>query len=526
MRRPFKGLSAGAGPLPRYDAVVIGAGVGGLTCANLLAEGGLRVLLVEQHYTAGGYCSTFRRQGYTFDAATHFYPLLGNPETITGRLLGRLGVATGWVKMDPVDRFHFPDGSTFTVPADFDEYRRKIDAEFPHEREALDAFFRSVRQAYLLGLLCYFRWRDLSLLETYRELTVRDALDLLFKDRKLKLLLTADSPHWGSPPGRTSYVFDSMLRLSYFLGNYYPRGGSQAFADELAQRFVERGGHVLLHTEVTAVRVRNGAATGVALRCLHGPARAEREVSAGLVVSNADLLHTLTDLIGPRHVAPEYLDGVRRMRGTYPCFLTYLGVRGVAEDVLRRAHGYYWDGWDADELGAGALKFKLFVPTLYEPAMAPPGCHTVIVQKAVEVDYANVLDWPAHKARLEGFVLDNLEAVVPGLLAKAEVRLSATAATSQRFTRNDGGAMLGWEMSPGQVGAGRPDVVGPLKNLFFVGHWTQPGGGITPVLVSAMRVAELALRGADRAESGLDMWGRLGQRAVPETAAAPVLAGV
>src|SRR5919106_1811741 len=100
-------------PRGDYDAIVIGAGIGGLTCAALLARTGLRVLLVEQHYMVGGYCSTFRRSGYTFDAATHFYPLLGNPATITGRLLVELGLAQRWVKMDPVDHFHFPDGTSF-----------------------------------------------------------------------------------------------------------------------------------------------------------------------------------------------------------------------------------------------------------------------------------------------------------------------------------------------------------------------------------------------------------------------------
>ncbi|MCB1058250.1 MAG: NAD(P)-binding protein, partial [Acidobacteria bacterium] len=68
MKRPFSGLRR-HGPDPRYDAVVIGAGVGGLVCANLLTLGGLKVLLVEQHYMVGGYTSTFRRAGYTFDAA-------------------------------------------------------------------------------------------------------------------------------------------------------------------------------------------------------------------------------------------------------------------------------------------------------------------------------------------------------------------------------------------------------------------------------------------------------------------------
>src|ERR1041385_9038049 len=113
----------------------------------------MRVLPVEQHYMVGGYCSTFRRKGFTFDAATHFYPLLGNPATITGKLLRDLGVTNGWVKMDPVDHFHFPDGSTFAVPADFDTYLNKLKKEFPHEVENLDRFFVLVREVYLSGLL-------------------------------------------------------------------------------------------------------------------------------------------------------------------------------------------------------------------------------------------------------------------------------------------------------------------------------------------------------------------------------------
>ena len=70
-----------------YDAIVIGSGIGGLFCANLLADAGMKVLVIEQHYVLGGYCSSFRRKGFLFDSATHFYPLLGNPTTLTGKLL-------------------------------------------------------------------------------------------------------------------------------------------------------------------------------------------------------------------------------------------------------------------------------------------------------------------------------------------------------------------------------------------------------------------------------------------------------
>jgi len=364
MRRPFRGLRERP-PAAAYDAVVVGAGIGGLIVANLLARGGLAVLLVEQHYMVGGYCSTFRRRGYTFDAATHFYPLLGNPETLTGRLLAELGVETGWVKMDPVDTFHFPDGTRFEVPADFATYLARLKAEFPGEAAALDGFFGRVRDAYFLGLLAYFRGRAVERLGALADLTVRQVLEETFRDPKLRLLLTADCPHWGSPPGRTSFVFDSMLRLSYFLGNYYPRGGSQAFADELARCFEARGGHILMRSRVRRIAVEAGAARGVEIDVRRGQTLTRERVGAGVVVANSDLLLTLERLVGAEHLAPGALAAVRALRPTFPCFLTHIGLSGVPDAVLREAQGYYWDSWDMDRVGLDALRFKIFAPTLY-----------------------------------------------------------------------------------------------------------------------------------------------------------------
>ncbi|HKI03145.1 MAG TPA: NAD(P)/FAD-dependent oxidoreductase [Thermoanaerobaculia bacterium] len=498
MKRLFHGLRRP--PEASYDAVVIGSGIGGLITANLLAKDGLRVLLVEQHYMAGGYCSTFRRGGYTFDAATHFYPLLGNPETLTGRLLGDLGVRTGWVKMDPVDTFHFPDGTRFAVPADFDTYIAKLKAGFPEEAGALDSFFAAVREAYLLGLLHYFRGRSAAQtprLALYQDLTVRGALDRWFRDPKLKLLLTADCPHWGSPPGRTSFVFDSMLRLSYFLGNYYPVGGSQAFADDLARCFEERGGHILMSTLAQRIVIEDGTARGVEIETLRGPFAGQRAtVRAAAVISNADLLLTLEKLVGPKHLPPEAVEPVRRLRTTFPCWLSHLGLKGVPAAVLEEAQGYYWDSWEMDRVGRDALRFKLFAPTLYEPAMAPDGEQILIVQKVMDVDYEAVGDWPGHKRDVEAFIFSNLERVIPGIGERIAVHTSASARTSWRFTLNARGAMLGWEMSPEQLGAGRPAPETAIRGLHCVGHWTQPGGGITPVIVSAQRVAQTVLRGS------------------------------
>ena len=72
---------------------------------------------------------------------------------------------------------------------------------------------------------------------------------------------------------------------------------------------------------------------------------------------------------------------------------------------------------------------------------------------------------------------------------------SATAMTSQRYTGNDQGAMLGWEMAPDQLNQARPDNRTPVRNLYLTGHWTRPGGGVTPVIVSAQRTAKMILKG-------------------------------
>lgn len=525
MKRLFRGLRT-TPPEPRYDVVVIGAGVAGLVTANLLAKEGLSVLLVEQHYMTGGYCSTFRRGGYTFDASTHFYPLLGNPATAPGKLLADLGARTEWVAMDPVDTFHCPDGSRFAVAADFDTYRGDLDREFPDHREALDDFFRQVQEAYKYGLLAYFRGRETDAFRRLAPLTMRDVLESAFPGddpatRKLKLVLTGDCPHWGSSPDRTSFVFDSMLRLSYFLGNYYPVGGSQAFADELARAFEERGGHVLMSSQALGIEVRGGHDSGqveaVEIETLRGPLAGRRlKVATKHVVSNADLGVTYGLL--PRGSVPsEALRRLETLRTSFPCFLVHIGLRGVSAEELDAVQGYYWNDWDTDLVGRNGLRCKIFAPTVYDPSVAGGSeqqesqeRHIVILQKVLDMegleetqlglragppDTWTEADWRRHKERVEQYMFRHFCDVLPGIERHVDVRLGATAATARRFTWNRAGAMLGWEMSPGQLGRNRPGLDGPVDGLTLTGHWVRPGGGIVPAIESAREAARRVLRG-------------------------------
>jgi prolycopene isomerase len=241
-----------------------------------------------------------------------------------------------------------------------------------------------------------------------------------------------------------------------------------------------------MHSSVERILVEQGAAVGVELETGLGPRRRRVSVRASHVVSNADLVLTLEKMLGAAVVGDDAIRTVKQLRPTSPCFLTHIGLRDVPLDALQGATGYHWRSWDADQVGHAA--FKIFIPTMYEPRMAPPGGQIIILQR-MDADYESVTDWAAHKAAVEEELLQRLGAALPGIGGHVVTCQSASALTSWRFTRNYRGAMLGWEMSPSQLASARPAIEGPVRNLHFTGHWTRPGGGITPVIVSAMHVA-------------------------------------
>ena len=483
-----------------YDAIVIGAGIGGLVCSNLLVRGGMKVLLLERHYMLGGYCSTFRRKGFLFDAATHFYPLLGNPTTRTGRLIQELGVPTEWVRMDPVDQFHLPGLPTFAVPADYDQYIRLLKDWFPEETRAIDAYFAELRAAEMYGLLYYFRGIETEQARRFEAYTITQKLDEHFRDPRLKTLLMADTPHWGSLPSRTSYLFDALLRLSYFLGNYYPRGSSQKFADDLGRALETQGSKVLRCASADRILIEKGRVGGVEISTISKAASEKFVFRAPVVVSNADALHTYRQLIGEDVCGRELIERLEARTPSHPCFLMHLGLRGMDPAVLDAAAGYYWSCYDPNDVVRNV--FKVFVPTQYDPSIAPPGCQIVIIQKVTPARIGEVQDWGIHKQQTEDQVMGRLREILPGIDQHIVVKLSASALTSFRFTNNWHGAMLGWEMSPEQLGAARLSVSSPAQNLHFVGHWAQPGGGITPVIVSAQQAARKILTGRTFEDEG------------------------
>ncbi len=451
--RAFRALQAD--PKPTYDVVVIGAGIGGLICAGLLARDGLKVLLVEQHYMVGGYCSTFHRGAFTFDAATHFYPLLGNPMTITGAVLEKLGSRTRWVKMDPVDHFHFPDGSSFSVSADFDEYIDELKATFPHEADALDKFFLKARDAYLYGLLYYFRGREHERFGALQHLTLQQVLDTDFKDRKLRLLLAGRLRALGLA------AVANVVRLRFDAAAVvFPRQllpGRRIAGVRRRPRAHRAGG-----------RRRHPDAFDGRAHCRRAGRRGRRR--------NRDRARC-----GPAHRSRQRRTH-RFERGSQ------IDARADARSVDRRRAGDSGRQRAATDqpLLPGALRtarHRAVGCSSRQPATTGArGTRTMscTTRSRFSSRRCTSRGWrrPAGrssscsgcwrstttrspigertKQRIEDDLLARLEAEIPGVTSHVVTRQSASALTSWRFTLNLHGAMLGWEMSPDQFGPRRP----------------------------------------------------------------------
>jgi phytoene dehydrogenase-like protein len=244
---------------------------------------------------------------------------------------------------------------------------------------------------------------------------------------------------------------------------------------------------------VESILVEKGRATGVHIRTVSRRPSQEFVFRAPVVVSNGDAIHTYRDLIAEEYRDRGLIEHLTSLTPTYPCFLVHIGLRGVDPDKLAAIEGYYWSRYEPED--AIGNVFKVFIPTHFDPGVAPPGCQILIVQKLTPVRLEEVSDWTAHREAVENGIMARLRELLPGIDDHIVVKLNATAMTSFRFTNNWQGAMLGWEMSPGQLGAARLPMVTPVENLYLVGHWTQPGGGITPVIISAQRAAHTILSG-------------------------------
>jgi all-trans-retinol 13,14-reductase len=511
-----------------WDAIVIGSGLGGLSCAAYLCAAGKRTLVLEAHYVAGGNSQVFRRsrrgRHYEFDVGVHYIGECGKEGSIT-RILRGCGLEDR-VRFRPLDPdgytiLIFPD-LTFRVPAGWDRYRARLLETFPAEAVALGQ------------VLDIFE----AITETYRQLTGRDrpAADVfstpqaqafmtwglrpvteLFREyglsHRAQAVLLGEQGDYAVPPSRTPVGLAAGLTDHYMRGAFYPEGGGQMIAARLIEAIRAYGGTVRTKAPVERVRVEHGRVVGVTLA-------SGEQIDAPVVVSNADLKRTVTRLVGERHFSPDTVDRVRAFRMSLPLFVVYLAV---AVDYVAagrpNSNLMIWGTYDIDgvytALEAGRMPDEDFVyitiaslkdPT--NPRLAPPGHSNLQIMTLVPPDYAvfhadpgGVESWtyrrdPEYRRRKQALterLLSAAERFLPDLRAHIDWQEAATPATLERYTHATGGTSYGIEFAYDQMGPLRIGPATEIGGLYLCGASAPAGHGIGGVLRGGVAAAAAIL---------------------------------
>ena len=277
-----------------WDAIVIGSGMGGLSCAAMLARHAhQRVLVLERHYTAGGFTHVFHRPGYEWDVGVHYIGDVQRPGSFLRRAFDHLSDgALAWEDLGEVyDQIIIGD-ETYDFVRGREGFRAAMKDYFPSQGDAIDRYIEHVRAAVRASRR-FFLEKSLpptlarfvggylrGAAEPFARATVRDVLTQLTPDARLRGVLSGQWGDYGLPPGQASFFMHALLVGHYFNGGAYPVGGSSRIAATILPGIEREGGAVITSAEVERLLIERGRAVGVRLA-------SGEEIRARRVISDA-----------------------------------------------------------------------------------------------------------------------------------------------------------------------------------------------------------------------------------------------
>jgi prolycopene isomerase len=460
-----------------YDAVIIGAGLSGLVCGCYLAKAGMKVLIAEQHYKPGGYCTSFSRQGFTFSAAAHF---------VGGIKYGNLGKIFNELGIDKIVEIKKYDPSNIVITPkyrvsfgnDLEKTIRDFQEKFPDESDNIRSFFY-----YLMS-------SDPKSTTTMRTWTFKDILDKYFTNNELKSIL--GFPLLGNaalPPSLTSAFIGTKIFKEFVLdGGYYPVGGMHKLPEAFAQRFCEYDGDLRLSCPVRKITVRNNNATGI--RLSDGT-----DISARYTISNCDARQTFLKLLGKKLIGKDFMDKLNAMIPSLSGFVLYLGT-DERLNKLPETGVNIWvmsnDGLDLDDVYLSMKKGDYRDIDGYLLYVSPD---KRVILAFLPAPFKNKSYWIHHKLKLAENLMKRVEKdIIPDLTKHIKFMDAATPQTLFRYTLNYKGAAFGWASFPSQLAITDFRKPSFVKGLYMTGHWTTKGFGIPGVIYVGEDTAKMILR--------------------------------
>jgi phytoene dehydrogenase-like protein len=434
------------------------------------------VLIAEQHFKPGGYCTSFKRGKFTFDAAADCFGAY-RKGGITRKIFEELGIDTrlNIIRFNPPFIIMTPD---LRIPFwnDVEKTIKEFQTVFPKENDNIRNFFN------------FFLNSDPRNFSRIKNWTFKNLLDSYLSDERLKAVLSIPLLAMaGLPPSLMSAFIGGKLFYDFMLdGGYYPVGSMQALSDTLAERFKEFGGEMRLSSLVKKIRVRDNSATGIVIEN-------SGFIPSKVVVSNCDARQTFLKLVSKEKIEGEFYEEIRNMMPSISNFIAYLGMDSEFEPPQPPGTAVFFSGhYDLDRAygaaqqgdfeGYGGYSFRVSINRSTINALVP-------------IAFRNKVFWDNNKSKLLESLLKKMEKyAIPDLSNHIAYKEAASPYTLYRYTLNYRGASYGWAITPSQLAI--PTLRRPpfIHGLYLTGHWTTLGFGIPGVLYNGYDTSKLILK--------------------------------
>lgn len=463
-------------PAETWDAIVIGSGIGGLSAAALLAKhAGQRVVVLERHYTAGGYTHVFKRPGYEWDVGLHYVGGLEGRERLDKLFDDVTGGRVRWARMpDCYDRIVIGERS-FDLCAGQRRFVETLSESFPHQHHAIKSYLECVRRSTNAGTWFFgdrvlspsvgrvagrilrapfYRWSDRTVEEVVRPLVT----DPLLFD-----VLTGQCGDYGLTAREASFAIHAMVVGHYQSGAWYPVGGPATLAAGAEEVIARAGGAIYTNAAVKEIVVDGGRAVGV--RMADGVV-----LRAPTVISDAGAPATFLHLLPSDVAAATGLPAKLRAVGPSSAHLClHLGFRQTdAELDLDGTNLWVYPEGDreaafarfANDPEAPIPVAYISFPSAKDPSFASryPGKATVEVITLARMEWFrrwNRTRWMNRgeayadfKARLAERLLEILFEQRPQLRGKVDHAELSTPLSTRHFTSHQFGEMYGLAHTP------------------------------------------------------------------------------
>lgn len=488
----------------RSSAVVIGAGLGGLSAAMRLGSKGYSVTVIDRLDRVGGRGSSVTKNGFRFDLG----PTILTVPQVFEKLWKDCGKDfAGDVELVPLDPFYeirWQDGSRFQVRSSEEEMLAEVTRNFPKDLKGYCKFLEDCEKRYVFGFEGLGRrpmnkiWDLLKEIPGFIRLradrSVYSHVSTRVKDPKFRMALSFHPLFIGGDPRNVTSMYILVSHLEKAFGVHYVKGGVQALADAMANVVKEQGGQVLLNSNVENITLNKQKADGVMLE--NG-----LKLNADIVVSNADPGWTYNKLL-PNQKKRWTEKKLKKSRWSMGLFVWYFGTKNTREkwqDVGHhtimngpRYRGLLADIFDRQFL-ADDMSIYLHRPSVTDPSVAPKGDDCFYALSPVpNLKTSNPIDWSKELEGYKNKMQMVLEETIPGFSDAIIAEHILTPKDFEERYLSPYGSGFSLEPRIFQSAWFRPhNVSEDIENLYLVGAGTHPGAGIPSVVTSSEVLSQL-----------------------------------